>query len=100
MSPLFRTAVAHTFLSCIVTHVEPLLLKEISHSVASQNIPPASMLVPYNFVQEDVGVTGVSLNARIVNAFVRTIELSVALMEYDKKYSQYAWFVAYADAAQ
>ena len=55
---------AHKFLSAIVTQVCQSLLRLISQSVELQNIHPASILVQYNLVQDDVGTVGEFLKQR------------------------------------
>jgi hypothetical protein len=56
--------VAHKFLSAIVIQVVQSELNEISQSAELQNIQPASILVQYSLVQEDVGITGEFLKQR------------------------------------
>ena len=52
---------AHKFLSAIVIQLVQSELNEINQSVLLQNIHPASILVQYSLVQDDVGIVGVSL---------------------------------------
>jgi hypothetical protein len=63
--------VAHKFLSAIVIQVVQSELNDISQSAELQNIQPASILVQYSLVQEDVGITGEFLKQRTEKPYAR-----------------------------
>jgi hypothetical protein len=67
VSQLLYTAVAHKFLSAIVTQLVQSQLTEINQRDEFRNIqaPLATLLQSYNVVQAESGITGSSLKGRI-----------------------------------